>query len=114
MKGRTGTQRHNLPRELTKFIGRERELSELRSLVEMTPLLTLPGTGGLGKTRLSLRLAALVMGDYSDGAWLVDLNARFRSGPPPARGGERHRCAGTSGPAARRHTHPGAAAPADA
>src|SRR5262249_50878205 len=73
MKDRNHTRRHNLPRELTSFIGRERELTELRSLLQTTPLLTLTGTGGVGKTRLALRLAALVMSDYPDGAWLVDL-----------------------------------------
>jgi predicted ATPase/DNA-binding CsgD family transcriptional regulator/DNA-binding XRE family transcriptional regulator len=67
--------RHNLPRELTSFIGRERELAELESMLEVTPLLTLIGTGGVGKTRLALRLATHVAGNYPDGTFVVDLTS---------------------------------------
>src|SRR5215471_8191575 len=47
----------NLPADLSSFIGRERELGELRNLLESTRLLTLTGTGGVGKTRLARRVA---------------------------------------------------------
>jgi predicted ATPase/DNA-binding SARP family transcriptional activator len=63
---------HNLPLELTSFIGRERELQELLPLLEQTRLLTLTGPGGSGKTRLALRLARDALGRYPDGVWLVE------------------------------------------
>ncbi len=64
---------HNLPRELTSFVGRERELSELARLLDSAQLLTLVGTGGAGKTRLALRLAESVHRHYADGVWVVEL-----------------------------------------
>src|SRR5579859_2879216 len=64
---------HNLPAELTTFIGREREIAEIARLLASTRLLTLTGAGGSGKTRLALRLAAGVLGGYPDGVWFVDL-----------------------------------------
>jgi len=64
---------NNLPQQVTSFIGRERGLAEVRSLLGKTPLLTLVGMGGLGKTRLSLQVAADVMDDYPDGVWFVEL-----------------------------------------
>ncbi len=64
---------NNLPYELTSFIGREGALSELERLLLATRLLTLTGTGGTGKTRLALKLAERVMGDYPDGVWLIEL-----------------------------------------
>lgn len=67
------TNRHNLPRELSSFFGREQQLAELPRVLASTPLLTLTGPGGVGKTRLALRLAADVLSDYPDGVWLVDL-----------------------------------------
>ncbi|HEX9301935.1 MAG TPA: adenylate/guanylate cyclase domain-containing protein, partial [Casimicrobiaceae bacterium] len=66
---------NNLPQQVTSFIGRERELAEVKELVGKTRLLTLLGVGGLGKTRLSLQLAADVMDDYPDGVWFVELAA---------------------------------------
>jgi predicted ATPase/DNA-binding XRE family transcriptional regulator len=65
----------NLPAQLTTFIGRERELAEIRSLVRSRRLVTLTGAGGCGKTRLSLRLAADLLAESGDGAWLVELAA---------------------------------------
>ena len=56
-------------------MGRERELAAARALLAKTRLLTLLGTGGLGKTRLSLQIAAEVLDDYPDGVWLVELAA---------------------------------------
>jgi predicted ATPase/class 3 adenylate cyclase len=64
---------NNLPQQITTFIGREREQAELRALLGRSRLLTLVGAGGLGKTRLSLQVAAEVMDDYPDGVWLVEL-----------------------------------------
>jgi predicted ATPase/DNA-binding CsgD family transcriptional regulator len=62
-----------LPRPLTSFIGRERELAQARRLLAGSCLLTLTGPGGSGKTRLSIELAAGVAGDYPDGVYFVRL-----------------------------------------
>lgn len=64
---------NNLPQQLTSFIGRERELAEATELLRGTRLLTLLGMGGLGKTRLSLQIAADMMDAYPDGVWFLDL-----------------------------------------
>ena len=64
---------HNLPLQLTRFIGREREKGDVRRLLETTRLLTLTGPGGCGKTRLALEVGAAVRERYPDGAWLVEL-----------------------------------------
>jgi predicted ATPase/class 3 adenylate cyclase len=64
---------NNLPQQVTSFIGRERELADAKRLLEGTRLLTLLGMGGLGKTRLSLQIAADVLEKYPDGVWFVDL-----------------------------------------
>jgi predicted ATPase/class 3 adenylate cyclase len=66
-------RRHNLPAQLTSFIGREPELAELSQLLGTTRQLTLAGPGGCGKTRLALALAGQVLGTYPDGVWLVEL-----------------------------------------
>jgi predicted ATPase/DNA-binding SARP family transcriptional activator len=63
----------NLPHQLTSFIGRERELSELGDLLERTRLLTLTGPGGCGKTRLALELAGRRAAGFADGVRLVEL-----------------------------------------
>jgi non-specific serine/threonine protein kinase len=63
----------NLPFELTSFVGRRRELSAAKEELSAARLLTLTGIGGVGKTRLALRLAADVRTDYADGVWLVEL-----------------------------------------
>jgi hypothetical protein len=65
----------NLPEPLTSFIGRERELVELKRLLPGKRLLTLVGVGGIGKTRLALQAAAEVMDAYRDGVWLVELGS---------------------------------------
>jgi len=64
---------HNLPVQLTTFIGRERELSEVKRLLTSHRLLTLTGAGGVGKTRLSLQVAADLIETFTDGVWLVEL-----------------------------------------
>ena len=65
--------RHNLPAQLTRFVGRERYLEAVRALLRSGRLVTLTGAGGVGKTRLALETAARVATDYPDGAWLVEL-----------------------------------------
>ena len=64
---------NNLPFQGTSFIGREREIDEVKALLKKSRLLTLLGMGGLGKTRLSLQVAAQTLQDYLDGAWFLDL-----------------------------------------
>jgi predicted ATPase/class 3 adenylate cyclase len=64
---------NNLPQQVTSFVGRERELADISSQLSNTRLLTLFGAGGIGKTRLSLQVAAEVVDDYPDGIWFVDL-----------------------------------------
>ena len=64
---------HNLPGQLTSFIGREGEIASARRLLSETRLLTLTGTGGAGKSRLALQVAADALEDYPDGVWLVEL-----------------------------------------
>ena len=64
---------NNLPQQATSFIGRERELDDIRALLGSARLITLLGMGGLGKTRLSLQVAAEVIAEYPDGAWFLDL-----------------------------------------
>jgi non-specific serine/threonine protein kinase len=63
----------NLPLELTSFVGREREISEVRDLLRETRLLTLTGPGGCGKTRLALAAASEMDEDFEGGAWWVGL-----------------------------------------
>src|SRR4030095_4499014 len=70
-----GDRRHNLPVPLTKFSGRDQEITELWRLGGSTRLLTLTGAGGCGKTRLALELAASVLDRFPDGVWVVDLAA---------------------------------------
>jgi predicted ATPase/DNA-binding winged helix-turn-helix (wHTH) protein len=65
----------NLPVPLTSFIGREREIDEAKELLGRARLLTLTGPGGSGKTRLAVRVAREVQGDYQDGVWWVALSA---------------------------------------
>src|SRR3989441_2787908 len=64
---------HNLPRQLTSFVGREQEVSALRQTLLTARLLTLTGPGGIGKTRLALQAANELLGDFRDGVWLVEL-----------------------------------------
>jgi predicted ATPase/DNA-binding SARP family transcriptional activator len=66
---------NNLPRQLTSFIGRERELAEAAALLRNSRLLTLTGAGGCGKTRLALELAGQRFGDFAAGVWPVELAA---------------------------------------
>ncbi len=63
----------NLPLELTSFVGRRRELTEARRLLSVSRPVTLSGIGGVGKTRLALRVAGEVLRVFGDGVWLVEL-----------------------------------------
>jgi predicted ATPase/DNA-binding NarL/FixJ family response regulator len=65
--------RHNLPRQLNRFVGREREIDTVRELLGSTRLLTLTGAGGCGKTRLALEVALRALDGYPDGIWLAEL-----------------------------------------
>jgi predicted ATPase/DNA-binding CsgD family transcriptional regulator len=64
---------HNLPLQLSSFIGREREVAEVKLLISNNRLLTLTGSGGCGKTRLALRGASEVVEDFEDGTWWIPL-----------------------------------------
>ncbi len=66
---------NNLPGQLSAFVGREPELIQVRSLVASSRLVTLTGSGGCGKTRLALQVAAEVLGTARDGVWFVELAA---------------------------------------
>lgn len=63
----------NLPLELTSLVNRRTESAEVKNLLSTHRLVTLTGVGGVGKTRLALRVATQVARDYPDGVWLVDL-----------------------------------------
>ncbi len=64
---------NNLSQQMTSFIGREKEIAAVKTLLGKTRLLTLTGSGGCGKTRLSLQVAADVLDNYPDGVWFVEL-----------------------------------------
>ncbi len=64
---------NNLPIQLTSFIGREKEIAEIKDLVEHNRLVTLTGSGGVGKTRHSLQVGAELLDAFPDGVWLVEL-----------------------------------------
>jgi predicted ATPase/class 3 adenylate cyclase len=64
---------NNLPQQVTTFIGREREQEQVKAALRKTRLLTLTGIGGIGKTRLSLQVAADIVNEYPDGVWFVEL-----------------------------------------
>jgi len=64
---------HNLPLQVTSFVGREQVVTELCRLLERSPLLTLTGPGGTGKTRLAMHLAAASLERYPQGVWLIEL-----------------------------------------
>lgn len=63
--------KHNLPAETTEFIGREDEIEKVRSLLEKARLVTLVGPGGIGKSRLALKVALLSLSKYNDGVFWI-------------------------------------------
>src|SRR5262252_657419 len=70
----------NLPAEPNSFVGRERDLAELAEILGRVRALTLCGPGGIGKTRLALRLAAMLAPGYRDGVWIADLAEADQAG----------------------------------
>ena len=64
---------HNLPQQVTALVGRAAELAEIKARLDQHRLVTLVGSGGVGKTRLVLQAAADLLGRYPDGVWLVEL-----------------------------------------
>jgi predicted ATPase/DNA-binding CsgD family transcriptional regulator len=68
---------NNLPTPLSTFIGREREISEVKQLLSTHRLVTLTGAGGSGKTRLALRVVEELLGEFEHGIWLVELASIF-------------------------------------
>jgi predicted ATPase len=69
------TRTDNLPQRLTSFIGREQEVREVKELISNYHLVTLTGSGGVGKTRLALEVGSDLLQDYEHGVWLVELAA---------------------------------------
>lgn len=67
--------KHNLPYQLTSFVGREQEIAQLEELVTTNRLLTLTGAGGAGKTRLAIQVGSQLVDRFADGVWLVELAA---------------------------------------
>ena len=70
-----GAQRHNLPQQSTRFVGRQREFDAVVDLLarDGTRLVTITGLGGVGKSRLALEVAARRLADHEDGVWFVEL-----------------------------------------
>ena len=68
---------HNIPLDLTSFIGRESEVGQVREMIRANRLLTLTGVGGTGKTRLALQAARGLLDDFRDGVWVVELSTIF-------------------------------------
>src|SRR6266478_2628542 len=72
---RASMSKHNLPYQLTSFVGREQEIAQLEELVTAHRLVTLTGAGGAGKTRLAIEVASRLIDAFPDGVWLVELAA---------------------------------------
>jgi predicted ATPase/class 3 adenylate cyclase len=68
-----GTFANNLPLQLTSFVGRETEIAEITALLGKHRLVTLTGSGGVGKTRTSLQVAANLLDGSGDGVWFIEL-----------------------------------------
>ena len=64
---------NNLPLQVTSLVGRDKDVAEVKSLLEKTHLLTLAGPGGVGKTRLALQAGADLLDSYPDGVWIIEL-----------------------------------------
>ncbi|MDQ1750803.1 MAG: hypothetical protein QOE71_1859 [Pseudonocardiales bacterium] len=73
MKATVQDRAGNLPLEVSSFVGRRREVAQAKRLLSTSRLVTLAGVGGIGKTRLALRVAAEVQRAFEDGVWLVEL-----------------------------------------
>ena len=83
-------QRTNLPKPLTSFVGREKEIQQVEDLVSKVRLITITGSSGVGKTRLAIRVAEALAPQYRDGVWWVELvsisgivpSKQVSNGPP--------------------------------
>src|SRR6266702_1586327 len=73
-------RRSNLPAPLTTFVGREDDIGAVSQLLADVRLITLTGTGGVGKTRLALEVGANAVADFKNGVWFVDLASLAQSG----------------------------------
>jgi predicted ATPase/DNA-binding SARP family transcriptional activator len=74
------TPPNNLSTPLTSFLGRDRELAEVRALLQVSRLVTVTGVGGAGKSRLAVEAATAWLPDHPDGTWIVELAALFQPG----------------------------------
>lgn len=72
---KTTAKKHNLSHPVSKFIGREREMNEIKNLLKTNRLVTLIGAGGIGKTSLSLQLGHSLTELFTDGVWFIVLDA---------------------------------------
>lgn len=68
------TQPNNLPIQVTSFIGREKEISDVKALLLKTPILSLLGSGGTGKTRISIQIGAEMIDNFVNGVWFIELS----------------------------------------
>jgi predicted ATPase/DNA-binding XRE family transcriptional regulator len=64
---------HNLPRQLTSFFGRDEVVNEIAELTESSPLVSIVGTGGAGKTRVAVEAGGRLLNRFPDGVWFVEL-----------------------------------------
>jgi predicted ATPase/class 3 adenylate cyclase len=64
---------HNLPTQLTSFVGREKQIDEIKALLNSSRLVTLTGSGGTGKTRLSIKVGTQELASFANGVWLIEL-----------------------------------------
>src|ERR1700729_1404906 len=68
-----GAPGNNLPRQLTSFVARQQEIREIATLLREHRLVTVVGSGGVGKTRIALRVGSDLLAECPDGVWLIDL-----------------------------------------
>ena len=71
--GQDRDELHNLPRQLTSFLGRDEVVSEIADLIEHSPLVSVVGTGGAGKTRTAVEVGTRLLHQFPHGVWLVEL-----------------------------------------
>src|SRR5215207_5319973 len=81
LRREAGAPGHNVPSPLSSLIGRERDLAEVAATLSSARLVTLTGTGGVGKTRLALEAAARSVGDFPGGVWWIELASLCESDP---------------------------------
>lgn len=66
---------NNLPLQVTSFVGRDKEVAEIKGLLNKSRLVSLVGSGGVGKTRMALQVGADLLDGYPDGVWLIELGS---------------------------------------